>query len=94
MNWPVTIGVLIGVVAGINLGVLLMAAFQAGRRSESDYETAALQARILELEAALAERAGAGAPEVSVVSQTHPETKTGQPVGVDSARLRRSSRAS
>ncbi len=54
MSWPGILGDIVGLVIGINIGVLLMAAFQAGRRREVRYDEAALRTRILELEAALA----------------------------------------
>jgi len=56
MSWPVAIGVIAGFVAGANLGVLLMVALRAGRPHDDAYDTAALIARIRELERALAQQ--------------------------------------
>lgn len=76
MSWPVVIGVLAGVVGGINLGVMLMVALQAGKRQEDASNEAALPLRVQELEAALARQAGSAVPnEPSGIART---PRTGQ----------------
>ncbi len=53
MNWAVVAGVTVSFVGGINLGVLLMVALQAGKRQEHSYDERVLLARIEDLERAL-----------------------------------------
>ncbi len=57
MNWSVVAGIAAGFVGGVNLGVLLMVALQAGRRQDRAYDEGALLARIQDLEVALARHA-------------------------------------
>ncbi len=57
MNWSVVAGITAAFVGGVNLGVLLMVALQAGRRQDRAYDEGALLARIQDLEQALARQA-------------------------------------
>lgn len=54
MSWPVIGAAFAGLVVGINLGVLLMVALQAGRRQDEAVREAAMLARIQDLETTLA----------------------------------------
>lgn len=72
MNWPVTIGVIAGFVAGANLGVLLMVALRAGRQRDEAYDQAALLARIRELEGALSQQTISSSESVKVLDQPEP----------------------
>lgn len=64
MNWSIIIATVIGLVVGANLGVLLMAALQAGRRQDDESTQAMLDARIRDQETKPTETR-----EVSVSSQ-------------------------
>lgn len=58
MSWPILAATTVGLVVGINLGVLLMVALQAGRRQDDAYGERVLRTRITELETALAQQVG------------------------------------
>ncbi len=66
MSWPILAATAVGLVVGINLGVLLMVALQAGRKQDDAYVEAVLRARIAELEAARVQRASPEPPAVDL----------------------------
>jgi hypothetical protein len=77
MSWTLGIGIVAGFVLGVNVGVLLMVALQAGRRQDEAWEGAALRARIETLEASLVRQSQAS-PSMLATVERPVATTTGE----------------